>query len=344
MLRECATRIQTGDLGPDPVSASAVNAGAAEAGTLRIGTRGSALALAQTGVMAAAIAKASGLEVEIVPIATEGDHSKESLSSLGGTGVFASALREALLAEECDLVVHSLKDLPTASYPGLRLGAIPKRADARDILHARDGLKLDTLPAGARIGTGSPRRAAQLRGYRPDTEVVDIRGNVDTRLRKVTDGELDAVVLAAAGLGRLGRLDAVSEYFELGRWATAPGQGALAIETRESYSTPFAAMLKMIDHGPTRLAVLAERAVLARLEAGCAAPIGATAVIDGELLFLTATVYAPDGSSSVTSSHALVMDGSPAERAALPIELGDRVGDELLKLGAADLAPLGAGS
>lgn len=308
---------------------------------LRIGTRGSSLALAQTGVMAAAIAKASGLQVEVVPISTEGDRSTESLASLGGTGVFASALREALITEKCDLVVHSLKDLPTEQYPGLRVGAIPRRADARDILNSRNALKLDTLEPGARVGTGSPRRAAQLRGYRPDIEVIDIRGNVDTRLRKVVDGELDAVVLAAAGLSRLGRLDAVSEYFELGRWATAPGQGALAVEVRESYSTSFGTMLKSIDHGPTRMSVLAERAVLARLEAGCAAPIGATAVLDGEMLFLTATVYAPDGSGSVTSSHALVVEGTAAERATLPSELGHRVGDELLKLGAADLAPLG---
>jgi hydroxymethylbilane synthase len=310
--------------------------------TLRIGTRGSALALAQTGVVAASVAKASGLEVEIVPIATEGDHSSESLASLGGTGVFASALREALLAGTCDLVVHSLKDLPTDVFPGLRIGAIPKRADARDALCARDGRTLEALEPGSRIGTGSPRRAAQLRGWRPDVEVVDIRGNIDTRLRKVVDGELDAVVLAAAGLARIGRLDAVTEFFELGKWATAPGQGALAIEVRDSYSSSFAAMLKAVDHASTRLAVLAERAVLARLEAGCAAPIGACAVLDGELLFLTATVYAPDGSASVTSSHALVIEGSAAERAALPGELGDRVAAELLSLGAADLAPLGA--
>jgi len=310
--------------------------------TLRIGTRGSALALAQTGVVAAAVAKASGLEVEIVPIATEGDHSTASLATLGGTGVFASALREALIAETCDLVVHSLKDLPTDAYPGLRIGAIPKRADARDALCARDALSLDALDPGARVGTGSPRRAAQLRGWRPDVEVVDIRGNIDTRLRKVTDGELDAVVLAAAGLGRIGRLDAVTEYFELGRWATAPGQGALAIEVRDSYSAPFAAILKAIDHPSTRLAVLAERAVLARLEAGCAAPIGAAGVVDGEMLFLTATVYAPDGRSSLTSSHALVLEGSPAERAVQPTELGDRVAGELLALGAADIVPTGA--
>ncbi len=227
-----------------------------------------------------------------MPIATEGDHSTESLATLGGTGVFASALREALAAGICDLVVHSFKDLPTEAHPGLRVGAIPQRTDARDALCARDGLTLDALATGARIGTGSPRRAAQLRARRADVEVVDIRGNVDTRLRLVADGVLDAVVLAAAGLGRLGRLDAVTEFFDLGTWTTAPGQGALAIEVREDSSGPFAAMLAAIDHSATRLAVLAERAVLARLEAGCAAPIGAAGVVDGEMLFLTATVYA----------------------------------------------------
>lgn len=319
--------------------------GTGETGTgrpLRIGTRGSALALAQTGHIATAVENASGRTVEIVRIVSAGDHSTESLATLGGTGVFASALRESLIADECDLVVHSLKDLPTWPYPGLHIGAVPKRADARDALCARDGRTLDTLEPGARVGTGSPRRQAQLRAFRADIEVVDIRGNVDTRLSRVADGELDAVVLAAAGLGRLRRLDAVTEFLELGRWATAPGQGALAIEVRDSSSTSFAAMLRTIDHAPSHLAVDAERAVLARLEAGCSAPIGASAVLDGEMLFLTATVYAADGSDSLTSSHALVLEGSRAERAELPTELGNRVGDELLALGVAAFAPLGS--
>jgi hydroxymethylbilane synthase len=307
---------------------------------VRLGTRGSALALAQSGQVAAAITKATGEAVELVAISTEGDHSSASLASLGGTGVFASALREALLAGECDLVVHSLKDLPTDGYPGLRLGAIPKRADARDALI---GSTLAALEPGAKVGTGSPRRVAQLRAARADIDVVDLRGNVDTRIAKVGAG-LDAVVLAMAGLSRLGRLDEVTETFELGDWPTAPGQGALALEVRDEGPSSIDAALKAVDHTTSRLTVLAERAVLAQLEAGCAAPIGATAVLDGELLFLSATVYAPDGSSSLTSAHALVMEGSHAERALLPTELGERVAAELLKLGAADLAPLGAGS
>lgn len=316
-------------------------------GVLRIGTRGSALAMAQSQQVADALAVASGRQVELVLVATEGDHSTASLASLGGTGVFASALRESLLAGECDLVVHSLKDLPTAGVPGLTIGAVPRRADPRDALCARDGLTLKALPPGSRVGTGSPRRVAQLRALRPDLEVVDIRGNVDTRIGRVLappsqDRHLDAVVLAAAGLGRLGRLDAVTETFELVGWPTAPGQGALAVELRES--SPLASALGAIDHPASRLTAFAERAVLAELEAGCAAPIGAAAVRDGDLLFLSATVYGADGSGILTSSHALVVEGSAEERSRQPAELGKRVAAELLGLGAADLAPLGARS
>lgn len=307
---------------------------------IRIGTRRSNLAMAQTGMVADQIARASGREVELVQITTAGDTSRESLASLGGTGVFASALREALLADECDLVVHSLKDLPTAPVAGLRIGATPKRADARDVLVARDGLTLTGLPDGARVGTGSPRRAAQLLAARSDLDVVDIRGNVDTRVGRVTEGDLDAVVLAAAGLTRLGRLELVSQFFELSDWPTAPGQGALAIEVRESTTRELDGVLRKIDHATTRLTAGAERAVLARLEAGCAAPVGATAVVDASLLLVTATVWSTDGSQSLTSSHAGVLEGAPAERDNLAVELGDRVADELLELGAAEFAPL----
>jgi len=305
---------------------------------LRIGTRGSALALAQTQRIANALA-AKGAEVEIVVIKTEGDTSKESLATLGGTGVFASALRDALLAGECDVVVHSLKDLPTAPTPGLTIGAIPKRVDARDALCARDGLTLETLPEGARIGTGSPRRAAQLLARRPDLVVVDIRGNVDTRLARVGDDtstgsaqRLDGVLLAAAGLERLGRAEAVTEYLSLAGWPTAPGQGALALEVRTGEEKLVAAL----DHKPTHTTVMAERAVLAQLEAGCAAPIAAHAFIDDGLLFLDARVYAPDGSDKITSSHALYVSDSPNPAA----DVAGRVSAELIALGAADIAPL----
>ncbi|WP_268921085.1 hydroxymethylbilane synthase [Marisediminicola senii] len=304
---------------------------------IRIGTRASALAMSQTGTVAESIAAASGQPTELVEITTEGDTSRQSLSSLGGTGVFATALREALLDGRCDMIVHSLKDLPTADAPGLVVTGIPRREDARDALCARDGLTLDTLPPGARVGTGSPRRVAQLKARRPDLEVVDIRGNVDTRLGKVSSGELDAVVLAAAGLTRLGRLDAVTEYCGLDGWPSAPGQGALAIETRANPDPELKKAIARIDHAPTRLNVTAEREVLRILEAGCAAPIGAHAIVDDGLLFLSARVYHPDGSSHVTSSHALYVADHPK-----PADtVAANVASELLSLGAADIAPVG---
>ena len=300
---------------------------------VRIGTRGSALALAQTQTVANALT-ARGATVEIVTVTTHGDRSTESLATLGGTGVFASALRDALLANECDVVVHSLKDLPTAPTPGLTIGAIPKRADARDALCARDGLTLDTLPENARVGTGSPRRAAQLLSRRGHLEIVDIRGNVDTRLGRIVGGDLDAVVLAAAGLERLGRAEAVTEYLSLNGWPTAPGQGALALEVRTGEEK----LVSALDHKPSRILVEAERAVLAQLEAGCAAPIAAHAFMEDGLLFLDARVYAPDGSAKITSSHALYLSDSPNPSA----DVAGRVSAELIALGAADIAPLGS--
>ena len=299
---------------------------------IRIGTRGSSLALAQTGMVGKSLTGKTGRPVELVTVSTEGDRSKESLSTLGGTGVFASALRDALLAGECDAIVHSLKDLPTAPHPGLVIAAIPKREDARDALCARDGLTLDTLPEGARVGTGSPRRQAQLRARRPDIEVVDIRGNVDTRLGRV-GVDLDAVILAAAGLSRLGRLGVVTEFLGIDGWPTAPGQGALAVEVRVGDEK----LVKALDHSTTRFVVEAERHVLAVLEAGCAAPIGANALVDDGMLFLSARIYSPDGVNRLTSSHALYL--SDVENPS--INVADRVARELLDAGAAELAPLG---
>jgi hydroxymethylbilane synthase len=313
---------------------------------IRVGTRGSALAMAQTSAIAAKLGAAAGAEIEIITVTTHGDTSTDSLASLGGTGVFASALREALLAGECDMIVHSLKDLPTAPAPGLRIGAVPKRADARDALCARDGLTLATLPAGARVGTGSPRRAAQLRAARPDIEVVDIRGNVDTRLGRIVtedpERRLDAVILAAAGLSRLGRLDAVTEFLDINDWPTAPGQGALAIEVREgSLDRQLEAGLRAVEHVSTRAAVQAERLVLGGLEAGCSAPIAARALVDSDLLFLTATVYSPDGTAKITSSHAATPDShAAADLGESARDVAGRVVAELLGNGAAELAPL----
>jgi len=299
---------------------------------VRIGTRGSVLVLVQAQTVA------SALGGELVVIHSEGDRSAESLASLGGAGIFAAALREALLAGEVDAVVHSYKDLPTAPIPGLAIAAVPKRADARDALCARDGLTLAQLPAGSRIGTGSPRRRAQLLSRRSDLDIVDLRGNVDTRLGRVGDGDperhLDAVVLAAAGLDRLGRLEAITEYFGIDPWPTAPAQGALAVETRAGDEKTVA----RVNHPPSRLTAEAERAVLALLEAGCSAPIGAHAIVDDGLMFLSARVYREDGSEQLTSSHALYPEdsGDPVG------ELAKRVADELLASGAAEFAPLGA--
>jgi len=316
-------------------------AGGGSGGVIRIGTRGSALAMAQTRQIAERLASAAKADVELVPITTQGDTSRASLATIGGMGVFAVALREALLAGECDVVVHSLKDLPTADHPQLRLGAVPKRADARDALCARDGFTLATLPEGARVGTGSPRRIAQLGAARPDLVAVDLRGNVDTRLGKVESGELDAVVLAAAGLGRLGRGEAVTDLLDLADWPTAPGQGALAIEVRrERGDRALERALETVDHGVTRAMVFAERLVLAGLEAGCSAPVGATAFLDDELLFLTASVYSADGTRQLTSSHAATPDSrSAADLADAARDVAERVVAELLGNGAAELAP-----
>jgi hydroxymethylbilane synthase len=295
---------------------------------VRVGTRGSALAVTQTTTVAEALASAGTLGYELVRIRTEGDVLKGSLAQIGGTGVFVAALREALLDDRCDVAVHSLKDLPTGVAEGLEVAAYPQRVDVRDALCARDGLDLAGLPAGAKVGTGSPRRAAQLRAARPDLEVIDIRGNVDTRLARVADGELDAVVLAAAGLRRLRRADVITELLDLSRWPTAPGQGALAVEVRAGEED----LVRALDHAETRAAVEAERHVLAILEAGCAAPLGAHAVIDAGLLLLSASVYSIDGTVALTASHAT---GWPDDDAAL--DVGAAAARELLDAGAADL-------
>lgn len=268
-----------------------------------MGTRRSALAMAQSGHVAEALAAASGREVQLVPIVSEGDVSRASLASLGGTGVFATRLREALLAGECDLLVHSLKDLPTADAEGLTIAATPTREDARDVVVTRDGTPLHRLPAGSVVGTGSPRRVAQVLRHNPGVVVQDIRGNVDSRLGRVRSGEMTAVVLAAAGLSRLGLLDDAELHFEhlgLAEWPTAAGQGALAVEIRRDAASSvdgfdLAAAVAALDDETTRVAVTAERAVLAGLEAGCHAPVGVHAdATDGELR-VRAIVYAIGG-------------------------------------------------
>jgi hydroxymethylbilane synthase len=248
---------------------------------IRLGTRRSALATAQAAQVADSL-RALGHEVELVPIVTTGDTSKAPLEQIGGTGVFVSALRDALLANEIDIAVHSLKDLPTTPLDGLTIGAVPQREDPRDVLVARDGLSLGELQTGALVGTGSPRRVAQLEALGLGLELTGIRGNVDSRIAMVAEGKLDAVVLARAGLARLGRLSEVTETLDPIQVLPAPGQGALGIECRADDVAVLAALAPLEDPA-VRAAVTAERQLLATLEAGCTAPVGALAeVVEGE--------------------------------------------------------------
>jgi hydroxymethylbilane synthase len=266
----------------------------------------------------------TGAQVELVGLTSFGDVTQVHLPEIGGTGVFVSTLRESLRHGDVDLAVHSLKDLPTAPVPGILLAAVPARDDPRDALVGRDGAKLADLPSGATIGTGSPRRAAQLRLMRPDIRPVAVRGNAGTRLAKVTSGALDAVVLAYAGLARIGQLDLVSEVFEPDAMIPAPGQGALAVECRAD-AGELAALLAMVDDPASRAAVTAERTVLAELEAGCSAPLGAYAAGTG-ILQLTAAVVAGDGMTAVRASLS-----GPAAQAA---KLGRDLAAEMLRQGA----------
>jgi len=293
---------------------------------LRLGSRRSPMAVAQSGNVARLLTERTGRRVEIVGVTTFGDVSREQLAQIGGTGVFVSALRESLLRREVDFAVHSLKDLPTGAPEGITLAAIPPREDPRDALVARNGAKLADLPAGARIGTGSPRRAAQLAVLRGDITCVPIRGNAGTRLAKVRDGELDAVVLAYAGLARIGHTDLVSEIFEPDSMVPAPGQGALAVECRAD-DAELTGLLATIDHQQSRAAVTAERGLLAALEAGCSAPVGAYAALSGTQLRLDAVVL---GEKMIVREHGEA-DATDAAR------LGRELAARMLALGAADL-------
>lgn len=308
---------------------------------LRLGTRRSKLAMSQSGHVADAVRAITGRPVELVEITTYGDVSREHLAQIGGTGVFVTALREALLRDEVDFAVHSLKDLPTTQPEELVIAAMPRREDARDALVARDGLTFEQLPDGARIGTGSPRRTAQLNhlalslGKRIET--VPIRGNVDTRIGFVRGGELDAVVLAAAGLNRIGRGDEATDLLSVDCVLPAPGQGALAVECLAS-DTDLIAALGELDDPYTRAAVTAERSLLAALEAGCSAPVGAFAdlLADGQTvneMRLRGVVGTLDGSTLVQLSTTGPVPQSYDEAMALGRELAD----EMLAKGAAGL-------
>ncbi|MEU8848779.1 hydroxymethylbilane synthase [Streptomyces sp. NPDC048564] len=308
---------------------------------LRLGTRRSRLAMAQSGQVADAVSQVTGRPVELVEITTYGDVSREALAQIGGTGVFVTALRDALLQGEVDFAVHSLKDLPTAQPEQLTLAAVPEREDPRDVIVAQDSLKLTDLPRGARIGTGSPRRMAQLNAYARshglDIETVAIRGNVDTRIGYVRDGELDAVVLAAAGLQRIGRIDEVTDFLSVDTVLPAPGQGALAIECTADNADLIAA-LGELDDPFTRVAVTAERSLLAALEAGCSAPVGALAdlLADGQIvkeMRLRGVVGTTDGTRMVQLSTT----GPVPETHDQALALGRELASEMLAQGAAGL-------
>jgi hydroxymethylbilane synthase len=291
---------------------------------LRLGTRKSPMAMAQSGRVASLVTERTGASVELVGLTTFGDATRAELAQIGGTGVFVSALRESLLAGEVDFAVHSLKDLPVGPAPGIVLAAVPPREDPRDALVGRHGAKLADLPPGARIGTGSPRRAAQLLLLRPDVRPVPVRGNAGTRLGKVESGELDAVLLAYAGLARIGRLDAVTQVFEPEEMVPAPGQGALAVECPDR-DPSLVDLLACVDSPASRAAVTAERSLLAALQAGCSAPVGAYAA-GTEMLQLRAVVADVGGGSAIRASA-----GAPVGEAG---RLGGEVAAELLRRGA----------
>jgi hydroxymethylbilane synthase len=292
---------------------------------LRLGTRASALARWQAEWVAARLT-ALGIEVQLVLITTEGDVQGGSLGQIGGQGLFTKCLQQALLENQIDLAVHSLKDLPTEHVPGLTLAAVPERESASDVLVNNRARSIDELPAGATIGTGSMRRKAQLLHRRPDLRPHDIRGNVDTRLRKLDAGQFDALVLAEAGLKRLGLEDRITQVIPHSVMLPAVGQGALGLEARaDDHETQ--ARVTRLDHVPSRNAVLAERAMLAELRAGCLAPVGAFANVTGDTLHLAAAVLSRDGVRRVFASA----NGAAAQ----PEAVGRAAALDLLNQGAA---------
>jgi len=300
---------------------------------LRLGTRGSPLALAQAGWIARQLRERCGQPSVVVTVATPGDESTAPIERLGTTGVFTTTLRAALLRGAVDFVVHSAKDLPTAPVPGLQVAAFPAREDPRDALIWPGGTSLDALPPGARIGTGSPRRAALLRAAGRQLQIVPMRGNVDTRLRKLADGEVDALVLAMAGLSRLGLLDKVATPLDPLLLMPAPAQGVLAVECRTDDPVT-AVQLRTLDHAPTRAAAITERSFLATLDVGCGAPVGALTELVAEAgaepaVRLSGLIAAPDGSSVVRAQAS----GAVADGAAL----GRRLAHLLLEYGGAAL-------
>ncbi len=294
---------------------------------LTVGTRGSALALAQTQLVLDALRQRwPDLEVRVERIRTTGDARRDVPLAALGRGAFVSEIEAALRERQVDVAVHSAKDLPSRLAPGLRIAAVLERADPRDVLVSRQGHTLRDLPAGARIGTGSPRRACQLHAARPDVDVLGVRGNVDTRLRKLAAGEFDALVLAAAGLIRLGRADEATEWLDPAVMLPAVAQGAIAVEVRAD-DAEVLDVVGPLDHAPATAAVTAERAFLARLGAGCAAAVGAHATVSGENdLSLTGLIGAPDGRQVRGTRAGSVGDAE---------QLGAGLASELLEAGGA---------
>ncbi len=294
---------------------------------IRLGTRASPLAQWQAQWVAAQL-RAMGVEVELTPVTTAGDRQQSPIGAIGGQGVFTKEIQRELLAGRIDLAVHSLKDLPTDMAAGLCLAAVPKRAAVADALLSEEYPGLDLLPPGAAVGTGSLRRRAQLLHVRPDLQIRDIRGNVDTRLRKLHAGQCDAVVLAEAGLKRLGLSDRIAERLPMSIMLPAVGQGALGLEVRGD-DRPTLQLVQSLEDADSRAAVSAERAMLAALRGGCLAPIAAWARTDRDQLLLTGRVLSPDGVQRIEATRA----ARPADAE----QLGRRVADDLLAQGAAGL-------
>jgi hydroxymethylbilane synthase len=303
--------------------------------TLKIGTRGSPLALVQAESVAASL-RALGEETQIVPVRTEGDRRLEvQLAAIGGKGLFVREIEDMLLAGALDCAVHSLKDLPAETPAGLCLAAFPAREDARDVLVTRERRRLEDLRPGARLGTGSPRRRALALALRADLVIEPVRGNVDTRLRKLESGDWDGVLLAAAGLSRLGLAPTNVQPLDPDVFVPAVGQGVLSVESRAD-DRRVRSLLGRIDHAPTRACAAAERACLARLGASCNSPVAAYAIQDGTVLKMTALVASDDGRK--------VLRATATGAADVPERLGHQLADALLDQGAASIAPLHPGT
>lgn len=302
---------------------------AAERTELVIGTRGSKLALWQSEHIKAMVEEITGLPVRLKVIKTTGDKILDvPLAKVGGKGLFTKELEVALMAGEVDMCVHSMKDVPTELPEGLFIAAMPERVDPRDVIVSGKGYTLDTLPEGARVGTSSLRRVAQVRHLRPDVEIVDVRGNLDTRMRKAEEGQVDAVILAAAGITRMGWADRITHYVEPEQMISAVGQGAIGVEIRED-DEEMRHVMERIGHPETMECVTAERVVMRRLEGGCQVPIGAYARIEGATMVMDAMVGSLDGSTIVRRR----IEGPAGD----PVGLGERMVRELLDGGAGEI-------